>query len=116
MEFKNENNVRCKKCNQKFPRELVKKMLNGNEVYCEKCGAKNELQRKINQAKIIPQEIKQQTSINPIIRIPQRKKLSFLSKLKLKLKLESFYNKFMKTFHTKKSRGRGHRHRRGRRK
>jgi len=114
MEFKNENEIRCKKCNQKFPRELVEQMLNENEVYCEKCGEKNELQRKINQAKIIPQEIKQQTSINPIIRIPQRKKLSFPSKLKLKL--ESFYNKFMKTFPTKKSRGRGHRHRRGRRK
>ena len=112
MEFKNENNVRCQKCNQKFPRELVEKLSNGNEVYCEKCGAKNELQRKINQAKITPQEIKQQTSINPIIRIPQRNNLSFLSKLKLKL--ESFYNKFMKTFRTKKSRGRGHRHRRGR--
>ena len=83
----------CIECGWTFPEELIEKLSNGESIYCEECGAENDLNAYItNQDEPIP---KSNEKFKKAYTTMKSKTFNFKTKvLKAKEKLKKYIDKY----------------------
>jgi protein-arginine kinase activator protein McsA len=86
-----EDSIICKECGWNIPEELFTKLLNGDHIYCEKCGFEI-IKSDYNIPQISRQKTKQtQKGLVDLLALARKKSLEY--KKKIKTKFEEFKEK-----------------------